>query len=458
MVRWLWFFVKVAVVIAAAVWVANRPGVIAVDWLGWRIETSVGIALLALLVLVVAAVVGHRMWRGALGSPGQVLRWRRRKRRETGLRALGDGMIAVAAGDVTLARQQAKKAAGFDVPEPLKLLLNAQAAQLGGDDAGAARVFNEMLDQPDAAFLGLRGLIAQALREGDSDRALALSDQAYALKPTVPWLVETLVGLRSQAGDWRGAQLVLEEALARKTVTGDGVTRQVSALLMARATDEDDGGADPDAALRQAKRALELNAGLTPAVEIVARKALTEGSPRRARKVLETAWSAAPHPALVALYQDASGGGDSMSQLKAVEKLAAVNPESDESKFAVAEANVDAALWGAARDLLQPLLDGVPTARHYRLMARLEEGEDRPDAVRQWLDEAARAPADPAWVCEACGAAADVWTATCGHCGELAQLKWRPPRRVHQGDSAVAVVEPPALDDPTPVAAISDGR
>lgn len=431
MVRWLWFFFKVAVAVAAAIWVANRPGVIAVDWLGWRIETSIGIALLALLVVIVTAVVGHRLWRGAVGSPGQVARWRRRKRQETGLRALGNGMIAVAAGDVAAARQQAKRAAGLDVPAPLKLLLNAQAAQLGGDNAGAARVFNEMLAQPDAAFLGLRGLIAQALQTGDRDRALTLADQAYALNPAVPWLVETLIGLRSQAGDWRGAQLVLEEALGRKTVTAAAAKRQLAALLMGRVNADDDGGADPDAALRQAKRALELDPGLAPAAEVVARRALADGSPRRARKVLETAWAAAPHPGLAALYREATGG-DSVAQLKAVERLAAVNPDADESTFAVAEANVDAALWGAARGLVQPLLDGAPTARHYRLMARLEEGEDRPDAVRRWLHEAARAAADPAWVCEACGAAADRWTPTCGHCGELAQLRWRAPRRVYQ--------------------------
>jgi len=64
-------------------------------------------------------------------------------------------------------------------------------------------------------------------------------------------------------------------------------------------------------------------------------------------------------------------------------------------------------------------------------MARLEEAE-RGDhaAARRWLERAAVAPPDPAWVCDGCGAVATAWSADCGACGRFDSLTWRVPRHV----------------------------
>ena len=54
MTRALILCLKIAVLVAAAVWLANRPGSVSVEWLGWRIENlPVGFILLGALILVV---------------------------------------------------------------------------------------------------------------------------------------------------------------------------------------------------------------------------------------------------------------------------------------------------------------------------------------------------------------------------------------------------------------------
>ena len=46
-------FLAIAAVLAlGAAWVADRPGEIAVTWLGWRIETSILVAAVALAVIL----------------------------------------------------------------------------------------------------------------------------------------------------------------------------------------------------------------------------------------------------------------------------------------------------------------------------------------------------------------------------------------------------------------------
>src|SRR5262249_1991532 len=69
------------------------------------------------------------------------------------------------------AKRQAKIANNLLNDPPLTLLLAAQTAQLGGDEDAARRYFTAMLEKPETAFLGLRGLLMQAMKAGDRAEA-----------------------------------------------------------------------------------------------------------------------------------------------------------------------------------------------------------------------------------------------------------------------------------------------
>ncbi len=438
--RAIWLFVKIGIAVAVAIWLAERPGLVVVDWQGWHVETSVGFVTLGVFLLAVVTALTYNSWRTIRMVPRRVIDARRGQRRANGYRALTLGMVAVAAGDIEEARRQAKKADSLLDDRPLTQLLTAQSAQLGGDEAAAQRYFTAMLEQPETEFLGLRGLITQALKSGDKTRALELVERANSLRPGTPWVLDTLIELRSGAGDWRSAQLALEEGLRRKAVPAAAGERWLAALLMERARESAD-DAETEAALQQARRAHELDPGLTPAAVMLARAQAAKGNARRARKVLEDSWAVAPHPDLAAAYLEISGVDDSLKRVGVLEKLAARNRGAFEARLAMAEALLDAALWGEARKRLQALVAEEPSARLFSLMARLEEGDGKPDAVRGWLDKAAGTGAGAGWICGDCGARSPRWSAVCGHCGSLGETGWRvPPRADTPPGPALAVL------------------
>ncbi len=41
-----------------AVWLAERPGTVTAEWHGWRLDTSVGVLLVALIVLILVCIGG----------------------------------------------------------------------------------------------------------------------------------------------------------------------------------------------------------------------------------------------------------------------------------------------------------------------------------------------------------------------------------------------------------------
>jgi len=100
---------------------------------------------------------------------------------------------------------------------------------------------------------------------------------------------------------------------------------------------------------------------------------------------------------------------------------------------ALAQAALDAKLWGEARAHLGHAVERGVTPRLCRLFADLEESEHGDlKAARQWLERAGAAPPDPVWVCEDCGATAGAWSVRCDSCGAFDSLEWRAPAQISQ--------------------------
>jgi HemY protein len=118
-----------------------------------------------------------------------------------------------------------------------------------------------------------------------------------------------------------------------------------------------------------------------------------------------------------------------MTRLRRFEKLVAGRPDDPLAHLVLAEASLDAKLWGQARAHLLAALDVRPSARAYSLLARLEEEEygDR-ETARRWREQAAGAPADPVWLCRACGKEAAGWSLACPHCRAIDRLELAAPK------------------------------
>ena len=303
----IWFAVAAAAMLGA-VWLAERPGTVTAEWHGWRLDTSVGVLLVGVVVLILA--LHRRCGCSIAGSSARRARCSKAGARagdERGYRELTQGLAAVAAGDGAEAQKHARKAEQLLAEPPLTLLLSAQAAQLAGDRDGANRAFNAMLEDEQMAFLGLRGLIGQALREGDQAKALAYAERAFKLRPQTPWVVHSLFDMQAQTGQWKAAQETLDTGLRRKVVTADK-GRTLKALLLverSRAAERDGNAADALALAREAFGLAPERIAVTQRFAELQIKARRRPSARM--KTLERGWALAPHPDLAALYLEGVG-------------------------------------------------------------------------------------------------------------------------------------------------------
>jgi HemY protein len=438
MTRALGYVVVLLLVGGIGAWLADRPGAVTLVWQGWRIDTSVGFLVACVAVIAVAAALLYRFWRAAVHVPGSVRAFRGRRRRDRGYDALTRGMVAVAAGDAGEAQRQARRADALLGDPPLTMLLSAQAAQLSGDEAAAARYFTAMLDRPETAFLGLRGLLMQAERAHDTKRALEYAQRAYALRPKTPWVLAALFALQADASMWRAAAKTIDEAIRQRALPASEAARKKAAVLVALA-DEDAAAGVPQLAVERARAAAAADPEYLPAALRLASLYAATRQPRHASRVIMNAWARTPHPELARLYGAIHGRADPLEAFKRLERLAAQHPNHDETHLMLAEAALHAKLWGAARRHLE---SATADERVCRMMADLEEAEHQNGAAaRDWLRRAAAAEPAPTWVCSGCGALAGAWQPRCTRCGALASLAWRRPERTR----GIAAAPPPAL-------------
>lgn len=424
MIRLVVFVLILFAAAAGFAWLADRPGAVAVDWMGYRIETDLTVALVALVVGVLLIMFTWWLVRGLWNAPGSIGDWFGRRRREKGWSALSRGMIAVGAGDPRVAGKLSTEARKILGDEPLALLLEAQAAQLGGDRAGARVAFERMLKAPETRLLGLRGLYVEAQRHGEPEAARHFAEEAVKEAPALAWAGGAILEADARMGQWDKALEALDRNARHKLVDKKVAKRHRAVLLTARALELEDH--EPEKAKGMALEAHGLAPELVPAAVVAARLHGRAGDVKKAAKILEKTWLIEPHPELADAYAHARTGDSVLDRLRRVQDLVKLRNYHPEGALALAQAALVANDFTLARTTLKGLITTTPTRRACLLMAELEDAEhgDR-GRVREWLARALKAPRDPAWVAD--GYIADHWSPVSPVSGRLDAFEWKVP-------------------------------
>ncbi|MGZ3352200.1 MAG: heme biosynthesis HemY N-terminal domain-containing protein, partial [Xanthobacteraceae bacterium] len=352
------------------------------------------------------------------------------------------GLIAIGAGDLRVARKSAAEAARLSPGDPLALLLTAQSAQMAGDRNTAQRAFREMTKRDDTKLLGLRGLYIEAQRYSDADAARLAVEEAAKVKPAAGWAGQAVLDYRCAAADWAGALDALDHM--KSALEKPDYRRKRAVLLAARAQALADIDRDTSRAL--VLESVKLAPDLVAAAALAGRRLAESGEPRKARKILEAAWTINPHPDIAESYANLRLGDSARERLVRMKKLADKVPGQLEGALAVARAALDAREFAIARAALAPYLS-VPTRRVATLMADIEETEHGDEGrVREWMMRAMRASGDPVWTAD--GVVSDRWLPVSPN-GRLDGFEWKVPLAEIGVSRPVIEVAPPVAESIT---------
>lgn len=452
MIRILFYLLVVLALGLGFAWLADRPGDMVVTFSGYRYQVSLMVAAVGVVAVVAATMIAWWLVKSIWNSPYAIARHFRVRRRDRGYQALSTGMIAAGAGDAALARRKGKEAGKLinSDQEPLIHLLEAQTALLEGDHDAARRKFEAMLDDPETRLLGLRGLYLEAERLGDRNAARHYAGRAAAVAPQLNWATESTMEELAARSQWDGALELVAAQKSTKRIEAAVANRQRAVLLTAKAADLID--TDPAAGKAAALEANKLQPEFVPAALAAAKALLRNDDVRKASKILEHVWRAAPHPEVADLYIHARPGDAVLDRLKRARKLQDMKRNNAEAALAVARAAFDANDYRSARAEAEASIRIDAREGAYLLLADIEEAQTGDEGkVRQWLARAVRAPRDPAWVAD--GVISEHWAPVSPVTGRLDAFEWRAPverlgQLIDSGDAEEARKPAPAIPAP----------
>lgn len=412
------YVLKVTVLIGAVVWLEQMPGSLEIHWLGWQINTSITVALAAMLGVGGLGLGVSRLLRGLFAWPGNRRARRTLRAWEEAARALAAAM----AGDVTAAKRLMRRSRTNDTI--LLKILDAQIAQTTRDDASLERSARALLDSPETRLLGLRASAALAYRRGDRDQMQRYIEQASSLAPTVDWVALSVAELAMARGDWAASEAALGPITdASPHAARRNHKRAVAAL--GRCAELAEAGA-ARASLEAAQVAVRAAPDFIPGLVAVARLHAAQGRTRKALGLIEKQWKTHAHPDLAELYRTLLADQPAAAQVKHVAQLVAKAPDRAESDLIMAAAAANAQVWGVARHHYQRATkEESCCAAAYAGLARCARAE-RQDKDADGFQRQAEAYREGRWICQSCTNPAPGWTVRCPHCAAVDGLIWHP--------------------------------
>jgi HemY protein len=424
MIRLASWIIGSLVVAGLAAWVIALPGTLTLEVAGYRLQPRLGTAVVLLLAAATLVILTWAIVRRIIGAPRAMARRRAARRREQGVEALSDAVIALQSGDPARARLMAREAQARLPDNGAAKLLEARADLALGDMPAAREHYRALIASEKTAVAALTGLYDQARAQNRSDAALTFARKTLALAPETTWAGQAVFDDLARRGQWAEAVAMVNAEPASSREEKARKRRRQAVIETARAREAET--SQPNSALEHALTALKLLPDFVPAALIAARIYSNRGEVRRAQSLLRRIWRATGHPDVATLYAHSQPGASAVERLKRLGEIIEMPPPHRAAAMAVARAAIDAYDWPRARAALQAFIGAEVTQGVASLMAEIEEGQSGDQGkAREWLARAVRAPRDPAWTAD--GIVSDEWEPLSPVTGRLDAFEWKVP-------------------------------
>ncbi len=424
MIRLASWIIGSLVVAALAAWMIALPGTLTLEVANYRMQPRLGAAIVMFLIVALVIIFVWSLIRRVLTAPRAMARRNREKRREQGVEALSDAIVALQAGDPARARALAREAQSRLPANAAARLLEARADLALGDMSAAREHYRALIASEKTAVAALTGLYDQARAQHRPEAALTFARKALTLAPTSGWAAEAVFDDLTKRGQWAEAVAMVNAEAATSREARAAKRRRQAVIETARAREAETSA--PLSALDHALTALKLLPDFVPAALIAARIHINRGETRKAMSLLRRIWRSTGHPDIAALYAHAQPGASAIDRLKRLGEIIEVPPPHRAAGMALARAAIDAYDWPLARKALEPFVGADATQGVASLMAEIEEGQSGDQGKsREWLARAVRAPRDPAWTAD--GLVSDEWEPISPVTGRLDAFEWKVP-------------------------------
>ena len=271
------------------VWLKQHDFPITAHYEGYDIETSAARLLIMATFFTLTFYGFIRFLSWVKNSPARITGRVEKNRREEGMKNLMKGFSALAAGDIEYATKLASRSDKALEDHSLVKLLKAQIAVVSNKPIEAEKIYGELRDNEDSKFLGYRGLISQAIENGELDRALDLAEDLLKLNKKSNWINESVIDLSFRNLEWDKAEEYTKKAQKTGAITRTESKVNLGLVSYLRAKDMCDLEKYP-AAITELEDSLRKNPKFLPAALLLVDVLVNDGQSKKAASTIKRQW------------------------------------------------------------------------------------------------------------------------------------------------------------------------
>lgn len=379
----LWLLGLCALAVGLVIAARQNDGFVLIQWSPWRIELSLNLFIVSLLLGVALLYSVFHFIDGLMRMPARAARYRARQRRRRAVTALRDAARLYFEGRYGHAQRSARVAVEGGESPGLAALIGARAAHAMREQTQAdewlrqAERFDELKTarlMTEADILTDRREFSEALERID---VLQSGGQRH--------VAALRLAMRARRGlaDWSGLLRVVRLLQKHRALTPEQAAPVRRQAHLGALHDLDP--AELDAYWRALPAAEREDAQV---VRAMAEALVAAGQTAQARKLIEARLEQGWESALLALYAH-TDGGDALGRIAKAEAWLRDHPDDAELLLALGRLCRTQQLWGKAQSYLEAALAVQPSRVVHVELALLAEHLERPEKAQAHFRAAA---------------------------------------------------------------------
>ncbi|MDY0071929.1 MAG: heme biosynthesis HemY N-terminal domain-containing protein [Thauera sp.] len=379
----IWLIGIFAAAAAVAMFAAQNEGYVLLVAPPWRLQLSLNLLVVIIVAGFVLTYLTVRLLRRTLQLPGQVARWRERRRRERAGRALTDSVSALFEGRYLQSLKCAERAYGEGEGGAMAALVAARASHaLQDDDRYRTWLEHSTRNNRQAEVARLMTEAELAIEAGRYQEA----EERLAILREKGQQHVAMLRLEARAAFARGEWASFITSL-RQLRKNRGISEEMAAPLLRRAHVHSMRGLAGDgealAAYWKEIPAQELQDRelIERVLPLLAETGRGELARKQVERLLDEGWDSE----LARQYAYCAAGegeGSVRACLQKAEAWLKQQPRDAGLLFALGQLCISAQLWGKAQSYLEASVRFQPTIEAHLALARLLEKVDRPQEAQ----------------------------------------------------------------------------
>ena len=417
------------------IWIKNDPGIIAIEWQGWLIETSVAIIICSSLLLFISIVIIYIFLKKIFSIPKNIQNNYKINKTDKANKTIIQALSAKNMGELELAEKLSQKAKYLN-NSPLKLLLDSEINNYKNNNEVYIKDLNNMLNYPETLLLGIKKLSNFYLYKGERSKAMKIISKAPLSKNTPNWFYVTSLKLNILEKNWDNIFKSIKNMEKYSKINKSNIKLLKSRVYLYQAIESNSKD------LKYINESLKFDPSFAPAI-IYKAKLLYAKSNSLGFNYIKKSWKKYSHPDIANFITELYKTKPKNELLKAIKTLNKLNNNTFINNITLARAAISIGSWNVARQSLKDIAEKDWTKDIYIMMADLEKKEHgNINKSNQWIKKAENANLDFVWGCTSCTYISLAWSLICPKCDNIDTIKWQQFSKSNNNVDKLSTIEP----------------